>query len=432
MTYSKYFFPQEPKIPIPITIGVVLLLIFFLTRFFGSVSLPSRASKKTLRQLKVVNLSHNQAGVFWQTDEKETGWVNYGQSEGVLDNVALDERDLQDRRNLFHDHLSILKNLQPDSNYFYKIVSNNQLVEAIDGRSFSFKTPPNLAISSNLNPAYGKIIRENGEPLTDALVILFFEQAYPLATLSKTTGEWLIPLNIILNKNTLKVQTVGLEDKLSIEIYSDDKKKTQIITNLSRISPLPQTVIVGKNYNFLSEENILSASSVKKVELNKIEILFPKESTIIPGSKPLIKGTAIPDVEVEVTIDSAKSYSFKTIADKEGVWKVIVTEELPSGLHTLKVTTKDLNGKVVQLTRKFSIAKSGEQVLGEATAEATPTFTPTGIPTVTPMPFPSPTIFPIKSPTISITPPTSGIDIIPVSAASVSLIILGIGVLLAF
>lgn len=432
MTYSKYFFPQYPKIPTPITIGFVLLIIFFLARLFGSISLPSRATKKTIRRLSVVNPSHNQAGIFWQTDERETGWVIYGQSEKVLDKISLDERDLQDKRDLFYNHLSFLKDLNPSSRYFYKIVSNNQLVEEKDGGAFSFKTPVNLSPTQNLNPAYGKIISENGEPLENAIVILLLAKAYPLVTLSKSTGEWLIPLNSILSKDTLKIQTVGLEDNLSIEIFSEDKKRTQIASDLASISPLPQTVIMGKNYNFSSVEDVLSTSSEYKAKLSKIEILFPKESAVIPGGKPIIKGTAIPGNEIDVTIESAKSYSFKTTADKDGVWRIVVEEEFPPGLHIIKVKTKDSEGKEVKLTRNFTIAKSGEVVLGEATAEATPTFAPTATPLLTL----TPTIFVTSSltqtPTDSITPPTSGLNIIPVSVASASLIILGIGILLAF
>ena len=219
MTYSKYFLPQDKKIPTPITIAVVLLLIFFLARLFGSVSVPSRASKKIVKKLNVVSPSQNQVGILWQTDERETGWVIYGQNERVLNNIALDERDLQNKRNLFYNHLSLLKNLQPDTRYFYKIVSNDQLIEEKDGKAFSFATASNLALSSNLNPAYGKVIRENGEPLENAIVTLSFDKAYSLVALSKTTGEWLLPLNLILNKSRLNVQTVNQEDKLLIEIF---------------------------------------------------------------------------------------------------------------------------------------------------------------------------------------------------------------------
>lgn len=381
-----------------------------------------------MRNLRVVNPLHNQVGIFWQTDEKETGWVIYGQNEGTLDKVALDERDIQDKRNLLYNHVTVLKNLQPDSGYFYKIVSNNQLVESNEGKAFTFSTPSSLSPVTSLNPAYGKIIKENGEPEENAIVVLLVDQAYPLVTLTKSTGEWLIPLNTILNKDTLKVQAVAVEDKLLIEISSDDKKRTQITARYSSVSPLPQTIIIGKDYDFLKGENILSAQAVNKVDTSKIDILFPKEKAVIPGGKPLIKGTAIPGVEVEVTVDSAKSYKFKAETNKDGVWSVVLTEELSIGSHTLKITTKDEKGKKVELTRKFIIAKSGEQVLGEATAGATVTVTPSP----SPSPVLSPTSIPALSVTVSASPPVPGMDIVPMGAASASLIILGLGILLAF
>ena len=178
----------------------------------------------------------------------------------------------------------------------------------------------------------------------------------------------------------------------------------------------------------MNRENVLSTSIESKTRPSKIEILFPKEEMIIPIGNPLIKGTAIPGSEVAVTIDSAKSYSFKTVTDREGVWRVMLTEQLPPGLHVLKLVTKDAKGRNVQLTRKFVIAKSGEQVLAAATEEATPTFTPT----TTPSPSLTPTVFISLTPTVSITPLVPGTNFIPIGAASASLIILGLGILLAF
>lgn len=430
MTYSKYFLPKEAKIPVPLTIVIVILLIFFLARLFTVKPLPSRASKENIKGLSLVNPSHNQVGLFWQTDVPETGWVLYGLNDRDLDNTVSDERDVQDKKNLFYNHFVIIKNLQPDTSYFYKVVSNNQLIEPKEGVAFIFRTPSNLPSNSNLNPAYGKLINENGQPLENAIVTVLFDNAYPLAVLSKTTGEWLIPLNAILNKNTLKIQTVHPEDKILIKVLSEDKKKSEIKTNLANLGPLPQTIIIGKDYDFLATENILAASADKKASSSKIDILFPKESSVVPGGRPLIKGTAIPGNEVEVTIESGKNLSFKTKAGKDGVWTVVIKDPLSPGSQTLRMRTKETNGKNLQLVRKFSIAKSGEQVLAAATPDAT--FTPTEVPTL----FLSPTVFytpySTQSPTFAVSPPTSGINVIPFSVASASLIILGLGVLLAF
>lgn len=432
MSYSKYFLAQDKKIPIPVTIVVVLLLILFISQLFASSPVPSRASKQTIKNLKIVNPSHNQIGLFWQTDDKATGWVVYGKNERNLDKVALDERDLEEKKNLFYYHLSFLKNLEPNTRYYYKIVNNNQLVEDKNSKVNSFITPVQLTPTYNLNPAYGKLIKENGVPVEGVLVVIIFNDAYPLIAQSKTTGEWLIPLNTILNKKSLQMQTVGLEDKLTIEVYGEDKKKTQIVADLKNVSPLPQTIIVGKNYKFIGNEEVLSASVKNKLTANKIDILFPKKAAIIPEGRPLVKGTAIPGNEVEVSFDSVKENTFKTVTDKEGVWRIALTQQLSQGSHLLTVVTKDSNNKVVRLNREFSIAKSGEQVLAVATAEATPTL----LPTMTLTPIASPTVF-ITSyvtqfPTVTVSPPTSGTSIVPIGIASASLIILGFGILLAF
>ncbi|OGK10534.1 hypothetical protein A2767_04710 [Candidatus Roizmanbacteria bacterium RIFCSPHIGHO2_01_FULL_35_10] len=431
MTYSKYFLPNETKIPVPLTIAVVILLIFFLARLFAVKPLPSRANKKNIKDVSIVNLSHNQAGIFWKTDERETGWVVYGLNEKNLNYTVSDERDVQDKKNLFYNHYVILKNLQPDTIYFYKVVSNKQLVESKEGMAFTFRTAANLPVSTNLNPAYGKIIGENGQALDNAIVMVLFDKTYPLATLTKTTGEWLIPLNSVLNKDTLKSQAIQPKDIISIEIVSEETKITKIKTNLANLSPLPQTIIIGKNYDFLNTNDILAANVNKISRTGKIDILFPKEAAVIPGGRPLIKGTAIPGSEIELNIEAAKKYTFKTKADKDGLWTLVVSEALSPGSHTLRIRTKGTNGKDIQLLRKFSIAKSGEQVLAAATPDAT--LTPTDIPVTEIL---SPTIFytpyASQSPTLVLSPPTSGTNIVPFGIASASLIILGLGVLLAF
>ena len=348
------------------------------------------------------------------------------------DKVALDERDLEEKKNLFYYHLSFLKNLQPNTRYYYKIVNNNQLVEDKNSKARSFITPVQLTPTYNLNPAYGKLIKENGEPVEGALVVIIFNDSFPLIAQSKTTGEWLIPLNSILNKKSLQMQTIGLEDKLTIEIYGEDKKKTQIVADLKNVSPLPQTIIVGKNYKFIGNEEVLSASVKNNLTANKIDILYPKKAAIIPEGRPLVKGTAIPGNEVEVSFDSLKETTFKTVTDKQGVWRIVLTQQLTQGSHVLTVVTKDNNNKLIRLNREFSIAKSGEQVLAAATAEASPTV----LPTITQTPIASPTVF-ITSyvtqfPTATASPPTSGTSILPIGIASASLIILGFGILLAF
>ncbi|OGK16073.1 hypothetical protein A2774_01740 [Candidatus Roizmanbacteria bacterium RIFCSPHIGHO2_01_FULL_39_12c] len=432
MTYSKYFLPQTAKVPFLLTVGVIMIIIMILARTFSPNSLPLKASKKIVSSLDVMNLTHNQAKIFWQTEEKQSGWVIFGENERTLNRVTIDERDLQDKRSRYKNHLVTLKNLKSNSRYFYKIISDNQVVEADDGKAFSFITPAKIATSPDLVPAYGKLIRENGGAVQNAIIIFTLDNIYPLVTLTKTTGEWLIPLNYLVNKNSLKLHSVPSDATVTIVIVDESSKITKIQARFSHLSPIPQTVILGKDYNFLDQGGVLSASVKNKSgQKTKFEILFPRDSAVIPGGKPLIKGASFAGNQVIVSIDNDPGLSYKVSADKQGVWSVILSTNLPVGGHTLKARSTDTEGKETILSRNFSVAKSGEQVLGEATAEASPTLMPTEVPEL-----PSPTIefspYLTQPPTFTPTPPTSGVDIKPFGVMSASLIILGLGILFAF
>ncbi len=186
------------------------------------------------------------------------------------------------------------------------------------------------------------------------------------------------------------------------------------------LSPLPQSVVIGKDYNFLVEESVLGLNDYNINPNNQISIVYPKENSIIPASQPLIKGLAIPGNEVFVFLKSKQDYSFRSITDKTGIWKIDITQSLPAEKYEMELVTKDSLNKEVRLKRAFTIAKSGEQVMGAATSEGT-LETPT----------PEPTQIVASStpvPTISRT----GFDLLPLSIISGSLIIVGIGIILAF
>lgn len=419
MVYSRYYLNQQQnsiKIPTPILVMILVLVIFILSRFFQTNSLPSRATKKAVRQIKVVNLLSNQAGVYWQTDTKEKGWLILGEKENDLKQTFSDDRDTSEKKGQYLNHYVLIKNLQSGKKYYFKIISQDQVVGQTDQKSFSLQTPTGVNQTASLKPAYGKIIKSNGLPLTDAAVILTFKNSDSLFALTKLTGEWLIPLNGVVDSQSGKIRPIEKNESGLIEIISEDGLKTNVETNADNLGPLPQTLIIGNDYKFGEKDNVLSATSQSKT--GQIEILFPKENSIIPAQSPLIKGLAIPNSDVFITINSPVSYSFRVTADKEGLWKLSLNEKLPAGSHTMTLTTKDTNGQDIKVVRKFTIAKSGEQVLGSATAEASPTV-----------------ITPTETIQISATippRPTSGTDTIPMAIASGSLIILGLGILLAF
>jgi len=421
MSYSDLFLKKNNiRIPTIALLGIVILIGFFMTKLFASKPITSRASKKTLRTIDVVNLSYNQATIYWQTDKKETSWLIYGDSEKKQDTVAFDERDTGEKKGEYFNHYVILKNLKQNHPYYFKIISDNQLITDQNNKAFKFETTGNISASTNMSPAYGKVLTASGSPLTSGAVILSFKDSMPLFSLVKLSGEWMIPLNSLLDRNTKKIKSLENKDVGLIEIYSEDGEKTSIEITAENLSPVPQSVVIGKNYSFLSKENVLGTTDQSTSKSNEISITFPKDGSIIASAKPLIKGLAIAGNEVVVFLKSRLNYSFRVKADKDDVWKVDLTENLPAEKYTMEMITKNQKGAEVKLTRSFTVGKSGEQVMGEATPEAT-IETPTPQPTeIVASSTPVPTI------------KKAGFDPLPLSIASGSLIIIGLGVILAF
>lgn len=442
MIYSDIYLHKESRLPTIIGFFFILLIAVFFSRFFLGLAGPSKASLKVAKRVEMVNLSPTQVSIFWQTDQKETGWVAYGEAENAENKIVFDEKDLNnlgEQKGKYITHLATLKELLPGKKYFFKIITdNNQIIVQPDGSSFSFITPQSsLNGLQNISPAFGKILQSNSiDPLTNSYIILSVSSGYSLLTQIKSTGDgsWLIPLNQIYSKDSQNILTISDRDKIVIEVVTDEGEGLTITTIKSQISPLPQTIVFmkDKNYSFAGDDNVLSASTnLGTATSSNIEILYPKEGSLIPGSIPLIKGIALPSSRIEITVNSKKTYSSITTSDNKGNWSYLLPENLELGPHTIVIKTKDKDGKEITLTRKFTmIAQQGNEarVLGTASGEPTIIITATPVPTLVAFSSPVPTV----PSNITTTPPVSGSNFIGAIFGSMALIVIGGGILLAF
>jgi len=444
MIYSKLYLKNKNYIPMPLAILTIFLLIIFFSQLFHRNSIPSKASKKLLKRLEITNLNYNQATIFWQTSEKTTGYIVYGKNKNETNNFAFDDRDTPTKKNQFFSHVVNLRNLTPQKQYFFLIVINDQIVKQENGLPFSFFTPKFQLENKSPRLIYGKILNSKSQPLTNAVIFLNFDQYYPFLTLSKSSGEWLIPLSILYQKENFDAKIPANDEKAVIEILSEDGEKTTVMGKIDQFSPILQTLVIGKNYNFLFEENVLgvkneSTNETKKNNQDEIEISFPKENAVIPGNMPIIKGKSLPEKEVLLTLfslfDKNKNYSARVKADKSGFWSLKFSENLPSATYQLILQTKDQKDRDFQIKRNFRLIGNQAiegRVLGEATPSATiipsPTLTPILIPTSTTV-F-TPTI--LVTPTISVVPVSGGSNIILLSIFGFLSIIFGLRLLFGF
>jgi len=425
----------------PLAILIIFLLIIFFSQLLHRNSEPSKASKKLLTRLEITNLNYNQATIFWQTDEKTTGYIFYGENKNKTTNFVFDDRDTSTKKNQFFSHVVNLRNLTPQKQYFFLIVINDQIVKQENGAPFSFFTPKFQLENKSPKLIYGKILQSNNQPLANAVIFLSFNQYYPFLALSKASGEWLIPLNILYQKESFAAKIPANDEKVTINILSEEGEKTTVTGKIDQFSPIPQALVIGKNYNFLFEENVLgvqneTAGKTKKINQDEIEISFPQENAVIPGNTPIIKGKSLPEKEVFLTLfsltDKNKNYTARIKADKSGFWSLKFLESLSPSAYQLILQTKDRNDKDFQLKRNFRLIGNQAiegRVLGEATPSAAIVPSPTALPTSisTPTNIPTPTV--ILTPT---TPVSGGSNIALLSIFGFLSIILGLRLFFGF
>ncbi|HRN71198.1 MAG TPA: fibronectin type III domain-containing protein [Candidatus Woesebacteria bacterium] len=435
--YSDLYLQQHSRPSQILVILAVLVAVSSIGYYFLSSSTPTRASKQIVSEHQQVNISQKQAGIFWKVETADEGWIIYGENPSNLSQVALDERDIGQREKRKH-HYIVLKNLEPDTTYYYRIISNNELVSAEGNEPFSIRTISDGMASSSMSPAYGKVVSQSGDPLTNNFVIITVNNAYPLLALTKNTGEWLIPLQYIISSTDQRSIPVSEDTIVNIKVFNESQQSI-IKATLRQTHPIPQTVVIGNNYTFL-EEQVLSANSRQsQTSSYNVDLQYPKNGAVIPGNTPLIRGKGVPGKDVSIQINARPVFSGNTKVDKDGNWVITVGRTIMPGTYTISMTTQDNRNKVVEIKRNFTLIKSGEQVLSESTGSATltPTDTPEEI-QVSPSPtvmaqIPTPTdevIITDLSPTLTPAPPVSGISMIPFMFAGIGLLLLGAGLVL--
>ncbi|PIY68506.1 hypothetical protein COY90_05545 [Candidatus Roizmanbacteria bacterium CG_4_10_14_0_8_um_filter_39_9] len=454
MAYSSLYLHKKSRKEIGILLVCVFVVSFIAIVVMGQRPSPFPEEKKQqLDTIEIVNLFSNQAGILWTTKDKESGLVRYGREEKILDHVEYDERDIVGSPSNYINHLVTLKELRPDTDYYFEIQSNNGVFVSNKNKPFHLKTLPLETRTSYTKPVYGKVIEPNGKASANSMVVLRVGELFPFATITKETGEWLIPLRSLTSQVSGKTNVdVADNQRFDISITSEENQTSHISGVYRNISSSNKTVVLGQQYNLLAEAPVLGVATENDNFVSKIKILYPRENAIIPALRPLFKGMGIADTDIMLFINSSPQFSYRTKVDNKGEWRVLPTNDIQPGSYLVTVTAKNEAGSKVTLKRNFMIAKSGEQVLGEATAEPmiiptvvpsptgepSPTQIPPGVPTPSPTPIlptvsaPTPTNIPYVYPSPTMAPPTTGGNYQSFYIASFVLVVLGAGLMLVF
>ena len=472
--YTDLYIKQK-KSRFPIFVSVVLVIVVSSFLFLITQdSAPTRASKKSLISHEIVNVSPTQIGVLWEADQADEGWILWGESPNSINQIALDERDIVTSKIKRRYHLAIIRNLQPNTEYFYNIVSDNEVIKQVNGESFKAKTLSESFVTNNISPIYGKMAFENGAPAANAISMVIVGNAYPVISLSSQSGEWLNSLTYMASKETLNPINISDNTPITIQLFTD-QERSMIRSTPSSSRPIPQIVILGNNYSFITRnsilgettKNFLTYSSNSNDEKNNqkvrnFEVRYPTDNAIIPGSAPIIKGYGLAGQQVRVKINDGFIFDTNVTVNTLGEWSVSLSRQLLHGTYTLTADSVDSRNKKKSISRIFTIIKSGEQVLGEQISTPSASLTPRVVNSPTKPPLltvtrgkisASPTLTQIlgtvtptyavvdsATPTLQVTivpsqipePPVSGANIIPYLLGGLGIVLIGIGSAVVF
>lgn len=360
---SYYFLYHKKGIPSWLAYFLILVLTVGLSLTFKNTSTPiiSRADKNLIPQsITISNLTNESASVHFITNKPARTYLSYSK-DAEAPVVKFDQRDLeaQSYRKLHYFQLSQLK---PNSNYNFHVFVEGKKIS----KNYTFKTL-NLDFPKLGNaPIFGKVLLSDLNPAKNILVKVKISPSndYSYTTLTKSTGEWISTLPIVLNEKKQEVQ-ITPDQVIEMEFVNQDLKKSKVKVKYADCQPL-RSVILGKNYDFTTD----SVLGVKK-QNNKDLIAFPTNNSIINSFFPMFRGYSQKNTLLSLVIEPDVANLLVT-ADQTGNWKYSLPQEMAPGKY--KLTVKNQSQKQ---TVNFTIGKSGESVLGDATLSATITVNPT-------------------------------------------------------
>lgn len=437
---------KEKKIPTPVAL-LLLIAGIGLTLFLDNnrPSYLSQAGNTPKPQnVQFSNITDNSFTVSWLTESNTTGLVKVNGNN--IRQAFFEDFDTDEIARPRAVHYVSLKNLDEGTDYNIQIVSGKSDCTASSKQencpAFTQKTGLKITSRTSLPPLHGAILHEDETPVPGAVVYLKIGNGSPLSAKTDSAGLWVIPLTSLRSADYTGNLTFSDSDIAQIKVYASTKESAEGVIDLKTIreNSLPLNMKIGRSYNFIDlyarkelllaqngDNKVLGSATVfpsvtispiagkqiipagKNLSVDPksagITIQFPKnDSDTTPDQQPKLWGTGKAGNKLLITVNSTPQIVKVTVGNN-GVWSWRPGKPLEPGRHHISVQGTDENGKQITLVREFFVLKSGESVLGEATASAS--LTPTGSPSPTPAgitPTSTPRVSLSATPVPSITP----------------------------
>lgn len=370
----------------------------------------------TPNQIKLTNINDTSLSVSWITDEKTSGFVKYGTDATGLTFTANDDRDqISGKTGNFNNHHITLKNLKSATAYFFKIGSGGKIFDS-DGQPYQVTTAKAASSPPSNDVAYGTIIDQSNNPAEGVIVYLSLANATPASVLTKASGSWVIPLNLIRSADLSG--WAAYDKQASIEeifVQAGGLGTATVVATTKNDSPMPK-ITLGQNFDFrkiaetkpeeekIKMENQATESSKFAVEpiltatpastatiSSELKIINPSDEEKLNTQKPEIIGTGPVGEILTITVQSPATYSGKVKVDAKGNWEWTPPSNLEPGEHTVTASYLDKNGQKQTVSHTFLVLASGQSEIPAMTATPSGSATPSPTPTASPSPTPTST-----------------------------------------
>lgn len=257
------------KFKIPTLLGLAIIVIgigvgvFLVLR--EQTFLSSAAPSQEPQNITVSNIEDSSASISWQTSSPSLGFITFGQTDSG-EQTILDDRDNNPPAGGPKSHLVhyvSLKNLLPQTNYKYKIVSGK-----IISKVSSFTTAPTATTQSGFNPVIGSVL--NGKnPFDEGIVFLSVSGATIQSSLVKNLGNFLIPLSKIRKTDLSDIYSPSLDTAAKVTVIAANGEVSAVFNIKPNGITLPP-LILGQNVDLTSEINPTPTPSASPSQDSKI------------------------------------------------------------------------------------------------------------------------------------------------------------------
>lgn len=247
--------------------GLFIFLFLVILIFIGIGFVYYSDDAGNIESIRTSNLSSNSITISWTTPEpeysalylsKDNNWIPLLESNGKT--KYYDDRDMEENsegnfvlkssgETKRKTHHIILRDLEPETTYYYKITSGTKLIANEDN---SFRTQKVSETIDTPDPAYGKVVMNNSSKTFPSEGILYYrlmdtssEEPSFSATYSTTLNSqnsWSIDLSLINDINGDDFKYNKEFTLLSFDLLTD-VAKTNGSLSLDRYQPLPDIVL---------------------------------------------------------------------------------------------------------------------------------------------------------------------------------------------